>query len=230
MLYHAQIFGIKNKSSAFVFIDRQIFSRPFFLHHRIIPTAGMCTGPMVCIPSGKITAEQASARIGNAHGSVDKAFDFQLFRYLTPYFPNFLQRQFPGGNNPFRPLAVPEQERLIICVICLCGNMNINFRADLSGQHKHSGICYNQRIRLQFLQFPEIFPRPAQITVMRQYIRRHMHFDAMGMGKAYPFRHIRSAEVLCFGSQPKCLTADIYGICTEHYGSLQHFQAACRNK
>ena len=76
MLDHTKVFGIKNIGSALIFIDRQILSRTFFFYNGIFPTAWMGAGTLIGISSGKIIAEQASARIGNTHCSMDKGFYF----------------------------------------------------------------------------------------------------------------------------------------------------------
>ena len=84
MLDHAEIFGIKNISSSFIFVYWQIFSRTFFLHDCIFPAAGMGTGSLIGISARKIAAEQTSAGIRNTHGSMDKCLDLQVVRNVCP--------------------------------------------------------------------------------------------------------------------------------------------------
>ncbi len=85
---HTQVTGIKKIGSPFIFIYRQIFSRPLFFHHRIFPAAWMRTGAAVGIPPGKIIAQQAPSRIGYAHRPMDKAFYLHVLRNPSPYFGN----------------------------------------------------------------------------------------------------------------------------------------------
>ena len=230
MLYHAQVFGIKNISPSFVFIDGQIFSGSFFLHDRILPTARMRARALICIPSRKITAQQTAPRIGNAHRPMNKAFDFQFFRNPRSDFLNLPQGQFSGGNNPFGALPVPETVSHIICIIGLRGNMNIDFRAYFLRQHKHSRVSNNQRVRLHFFQFSEIRGRAFHIIVMRKNIRRHMYAHVMRVCKSNSFRHLFFRKIFRFRTQSESLSSNIHRIRAEYYRRFQYFQAARRNQ
>ena len=107
MIYHTQIFGIKNIGSPLILIHRQIFSRPGLLHHGIFPTAGMGAGALVGITPRKIIAQQAPSGIGDAHGALDKALYLHLFRNMPSDFAYLFQRQFPCGYHPLCPKPPP---------------------------------------------------------------------------------------------------------------------------
>ena len=57
MFDHAKILGIENISTALILIDRQVFSRAFFLHNRVFPAARMCARSLVGISSGKVIGQ-----------------------------------------------------------------------------------------------------------------------------------------------------------------------------
>lgn len=43
--------------AALILIDRQVFSRAFFLHNRVFPAARMCARSLVGISSGKVIGQ-----------------------------------------------------------------------------------------------------------------------------------------------------------------------------
>ena len=137
---HAEITGIENVGSPFIFIDRKVFSRPALLHHRVLPAAGMGTGSLIGIPSCKIIAQKAAPGIGDAHGSVHKAFNLHFIRNVGPDFRELRKRQLSGGYHALRSKPPPEAVGHIVGVVGLSGNMDLRLRPDLFCQRKHARI------------------------------------------------------------------------------------------
>ena len=177
----------------------------------------MSTRPLICIPPRQKAAEQASPRIGNAHGAVDKALHLHIRRYILPDFPDFLKGKLPGTDHPLCPQLMPEPVGHIIGVVCLRGNVDINFRADSFCQHKHSRVRDNQRVRRKLPEFFKIFFGSRQIPVMRQNVCRHMHPHVSGMGKGDSLFHILMGKVFGFGAQAESLSSYVYGVRAEQH-------------
>ena len=255
MVNHTEVFGVKDEGSSFIFQNRKIFSRTgFFLQKshlffrtcflfqlfqpfrillrrcQILPSAGMRAGTPIGISACKIIGKKTSSGVGYAHCPVDKTFYFQILRNLLPDLPDFLQRQLPGRNHPACSQAVPEKEGLRIGIICLCADMAVYFRTDFSRESEYSGVCNNEGVRMEFLQFFQIDAYSFQISVMCQNIDCHMHLDPVFMCVADPLRHIVTTEIFCLCPESEHFSADIDRICPKGDRHLQHLQAGGRNQ
>ena len=188
----------------------------------------MGAGSLIGVSSGKIIAQQASSRVRNAHRSVDKAFNLHLFRNLFPDLPNFFQRQLSCGYYPFCSLFPPEKISPVIGIICLSADMSFDVRTNLLCHLKNGWICNDQRIRLQFFQFFQIFFHSRKVIVMGQDINRYMYLCPMLVGKGNSFPHVILREIFGLCPQSEGLPANIYCICPKDHGSLQYLQAAGR--
>ena len=88
---------------------------------------------------------------------MDEALDLHILRNMFADLANFLQGQLPRRYHALRALFIPEKERPVVCIICLCADMDLHLRENASGNLKNTRIGNNQRIRLDFFQFCEIF-------------------------------------------------------------------------
>ena len=230
MLDHAEILGIKDIGSSFIFKYRHIFSRTFLLNNGIFPAAGMGTGSLVGITSCQIITEQTSSGIRNAHSAMDECFNLHILRNMLSDLFNLRKRKLSGCYHTLCSQIVPETICLIVSIVCLCTDMTFDFRAYFLCIHIDSRVCNDQCIRLQFFQFCQIFPHTRQIIIMGQNIYSHINFHSMFMGKSDSFLHIFMGKVLCFGTKSKGFSTDIYCICSENNSNLQHLKTASRNQ
>ena len=150
----------------------------------------MCTGSLIRISSNQIVAEQASSGIRNTHCSMNKSLDFHIIRNMCTELTDFFQREFPGRYNTFRAELMPETIRLIVCIVCLCTDMALNLRTDLTCIRKDSRVCNDQCIRFQFFQLLQIFSDSRKIIIMCQNIYCHINFYSMFMCKRNSLCHI----------------------------------------
>ena len=145
---------------------------------------------------------------------MNKTLNLHLLRYMRTDFSNFRQRQFPCGNHPGRALLIPEVICGIIGAVCLGADMTVNLRTFLFCDHKNSRIGYDQGVRTDFFQFPEILTNPFQIFIMGNDICRNIYLYPVFMGKGYPCFHIFHCKVLCFRAETIHFPADVYCICS----------------
>ena len=93
--------------------------------------------------------------------------------------------------------------------------MHLHLGPDFFGDHEHSRIGNDQRIRLLGLHIPQvgkIFSGSLEIIIVRQNIGRHINLHSMCMGECNSFRHFFTAEIFCLGPQSKSFSADINSI------------------
>ena len=107
----------------------------------------MCTGALVCIPSYQIIAEQAAARIGNTHCSVNEGLNLHVIRNIGTDLADFLQGKLTGGYHTLRSKLVSETVSLVIDIVGLGTDMALNLRTDLLGIGENTWICYDQGVR-----------------------------------------------------------------------------------
>ena len=148
MFYHAQILGVKDVGSSLVLKDWHVLAWAFLLNDGIFPAAWMCTGSLVGISSYQIVAEQAASGIGNAHGTVNESFDLHVIRDICTDLLDLLEGKLTRCYNTLRPKVVPESVGFIVCIICLCTDMALDLRADLTRIGKDSRVCDDKCIRL----------------------------------------------------------------------------------
>ena len=230
MFDHTQILGVKNIGSSFIFKDRHIFPGPCLLHDGVFPSAGMGAGSLVGISSHQVIAEKTSSGIGNAHCPMDKSLDFHILRNVSTDFPDFLKGKLSGSHHALCTKLVPEAIGFIIGVICLGTDMALDFRTDFPGIRENPRICNDQCVRLQILQFFQIFLHSRQIIVMCQDIHGHINLHSMLMGKGNSRLHVLMGKILGFCTQSKGLSPDIHSIGPEHNRDFQYLQAAGRDQ
>ena len=151
---------------------------------------------------------------------MDEALNLHILRNVIANLTNFRKRQFSCRDNALCSLLPPKSVGLIVCVVCLCRNVNFDLRTDLLCNHEHSGIRDDQRIRLDFLQLFKIFACPRQVIIVCQNIGSHIYLHIMFMCKADSRLHLILRKILCFRAQSKCLTANIHRICAKYDSSL----------
>ena len=150
MFDHAKILGIKNIGASFIFINRKILTRSFLFHNCIFPATRMRTGSLVGISACKITAEQTSSGIRNAHSSMHKGLNLQILRNVCTDLFDFLHGKLPCRNHSLRSQCMPEMIGGIVCVIRLGTDMAFDFRTDTFCDLKHPRIGNDQCVRFHF--------------------------------------------------------------------------------
>ena len=223
MLNHAEILGIINIRSSFVFLNWHIFARSGFLHQMIFPTTGMRARPLIRISACKVIAQQASAGIGNAHCAMHKGFDFHILRNAVANLADFLHRKLTRHHNALCAQLIPHLCGFIVRVVRLRGNMNLHIGNSFLCNRKYTQIGNNQRIYANGFHRLEIVRHPFKIGVMCENICCYINLYAMVMGKFYPLRHGIYIEIFCLGTQTIRLAADINGIRTIKYSNFQLF-------
>ena len=154
---------------------------------------------------------------------MDKALNFHLRRDFFSNSFDFYQGKFSGRYYSFSSQFPPEQIGFVIRVIRLCRNMHLHLGPYFLGDHEHSGIGNDQCVRLFRFHIPQlgkIFSRTVEIVIVCQNIGGHINFHAMGMGKSHSLRHLFAAEILRFGPQSECFSANVYSVCSEHHRGL----------
>ena len=109
-----------------------------------------------CLLSNYFTGRDAN-RGACTHRAVYKALNFHIRRNMAADFLQLCQGKLSCGNHTLCAQIPPEQPRLVVRAVCLRGNVQLDLRAHSLRNHEQSGIGNNQRIRLDFFQFCEIF-------------------------------------------------------------------------
>ena len=147
MLYHAKIARVEDICSSVVFVHGEIFSRSFFFHKGVFPSAGMCAHTLVCLTARHKRGKKASAGVGYTHGAVHKCLYFGVFRYAFSYALYLGKRKLPCTYYSFGTEPVPEIKGGAVGVIGLGRDMQLHFGHDALCGHEHSGVGYQNRVR-----------------------------------------------------------------------------------
>ena len=104
---------------------------------------------------------------------------------------------------------MPEQEGLVIDIVCLRRDMNGNIRAEPFRAHEHARICYQQSVGLHDGKLSQIVIRLLKVLVVGEDIDSHIDLNAMGMGIIDALAHLLRAEVFSLCPKREGLSADI---------------------
>ena len=134
----AQVFRIHDISALFIPCHVVYFTGTVLLGEIEFPTANLSTGAPVPVPTGQVTAEPASPRIGNAHSSVYKGFQLN-FRFAADFF-HFCKRQLPGQYYAAGTQIFPGFDRRPVGGVSLRAYMQRHLRNDFPGHGPHTKI------------------------------------------------------------------------------------------
>ena len=221
---HAEIPGVENIGAPLIFFDGKIFPGSALFRHRVFPSAGMRAGAPVGVSAGKPCRQQASARIGDAHSSVNKRLDLQIRRSPLTNLSDLIERELPGANHTCRPHSVPEAEGLVVCVVSLCGDVDRYIGTVLSGEGEHSRVSHQNRVRSDFLKEFKIGCGLLEVLIVRIYVCGDMYLNATFVGVTDPLPHILRAEIPGLCAQAEGLAADIYRVRSEVDRRAEHFE------
>ena len=217
MVDHAKVFGVIDICSSFVFFNGHVFAGTCFFYQMVFPAARMGTSSLIGVTTAEVIAQQASAGIRNAHSAMHKGFDFHICRNFFTDFTNFTERKFSGNNHTSCAQLIPHTSTLVVCVVCLCRNMDFQIRCRFSCYSKYTQIRNQYSVCTQFVDFLEIVSHAFKIRIVSKDISCDIYFRAMFMGKADTFRHSFFIEIFCFCTQTICFAADVNSISAIQY-------------
>ena len=140
---------------------------------------------------------------------MNETFKFQIGRRVFTYFAYLVKRHFARENNAFRALRVPEFRTLKVCVVCLRADVNVKTGRTLFCKRKHSGVGNNNRVGAERVNLTDKFGKFFNIVIVRDNVRRDIHFFAEIMGKIYALFNFVRSEIFCRNAERKFLAADI---------------------
>ena len=110
----------------------------------IPPAAGLRALPLVAASARQNRGKQAAPGISDAHGTVNKSFQLQAIRRILRDLGGLCQRYFPGKDDAFDALPMPESGALGIERAGLRAQMH--FQPGLQAALHDARIGYNDGI------------------------------------------------------------------------------------
>ena len=109
MLEHHEVLGVHDVGAMAVFLDRKVLAGAFLLLEHVVPSARLGAVPPVGIAPGEIRADQATTRIGHAHGPVDEDLELEVAWDARAYGGDLRQRELPRKDDASRAELIPLQ-------------------------------------------------------------------------------------------------------------------------
>ncbi len=108
----AEVLGVEDIRSPFIFDDGEILAWPLFFDDVVLEAAALdtFTAVRVAVALGEIIAQQAAAGIGNAHGAVDEAFQFDIGDFGVDFL-DVAEAHFAGHDDARCAVVMPEFRR-----------------------------------------------------------------------------------------------------------------------
>ena len=176
------------------------------------------------ISSYEVVAQKATSGVGNTHGTMDEGLNLHLLRDMGTDVLNLCKGQLTGSNHTGGSHIPPEIKGSVIGVVGLGTDMNLNIGIQrILGNHEHTGICNQDRIRMHFVQLFEILLGLWQVIIMGQNIGGNVHLHIPLMGELYSFHHLFMGKVLGLGTKSEGFSTDIHRIGTVNYGNFKYF-------
>ena len=159
-----------------------------------------------------------------------ESFYLQIIRNVLSYTLNLSERKLPCTDNSFYSHIVPELVSHVVCIVCLCTDMYLHIRHNLSCQTKYSRISYKHCIYPDVLYLSEISLQTFDILIMSKDIYSNIYLNVMSMSILNSLLHLFNRKVVCFSSESEAAAAHIYSIRSIVHGNLQSLHTACRHK
>ncbi len=226
MLDHAEIPGIEDIRSPLVFENRHELAGTHCLDNRILPPAGMTAHPAVAVPQSHETAQQTSARIGNAHSPVNEALHFHTG--FPNNFGNLGQRKFSGRIDPDSPHVFPESGTGRVGDIGLGADMNGYVGNQAPGHPEDSRIGHDDGIRPHPPDIAKIVGNGRHFMIAGINVAGHIDFFSAIMDKANGRCQFRKSEIPGKIAQAEILAGQIHSIGPVMQGDFKLFEIACR--
>ena len=228
MVDHAHVPGVHDIRTLFILVHRKILAGTLFLHQRVLVPAGLGTRAPVGIPTGHIAAEQASARIADAHGSVDKALNLQRRRRLRPNLPYLVQTHFPRQNDALRAQIVPRPGAFVVGDAGLRGNVTLAVRRVFARQCEDPHIRHDQRVHPGALEFFQMRRKAGRLVVAGHGIHRAVDFNAAAVGVRHRRGQFLIRKVSGKGAHSKTSPRQINCVRAISYRHFQPLDVPCR--
>ena len=190
----------------------------------------MRTSAAVAVTPRHIIAEQTPSRIRNAHCPVNKRLKFEFGVRSLSYLGYFGKRHFTRQNHSLCAHIIPHIGTFVIHVICLGTYMYIKFGRNLFCHPKHTQIRQNNRVQAYVANLCQKLCIFVYIIVMRNNIRRQIHFFIELFGKIDSLFYFIVCKVVRRHSERKLFTAYINRVRSVLKGNFQLFEIACRRE
>ena len=227
---HAHIPGVHDVGALFVFKYGEIFPGPLFLHQSVLIAAGLGAGPPVGVPARHVVAQQASAGVADAHGTVTEGFKLQFLRHSGPDFGDFGQTQLSCQHNPLGAQVIPALGAGVVGNGLLGGDVPLAVRGIFSGQGKGPQIRQNQGVHPGAVQQFQVFRKVNDFLVSRHGVHGYMDLDPLAVGQSHRFGQLRPGEVPGEGAHSKAGACQIHGVRSVENGHVQLFHVPGRGQ
>ena len=229
MLNHAHVPGVHDKGAP-VLADLEILPGTGLFYQMILPAAGLCALPTVCVTPGQIIGEQTAPGKADTHGTVDKGLDVKLLRGIVPDLPNVLQGRLPGQDYRVGTKGVEgigcgavDNAELRAHVPCNLGCMAL-------GKLQYAQIRNDQSIHAGVLQEFQISGQHPQLLLPGKGVAGHIDLDVSCMRILYGPAEIRIGKVHHAGAHAKLASGKIHGVRPVKDGHFQPLPVAGRGQ
>ena len=211
----AEVLGVEDIRSPFIFDDGEILAWPLFFDDVVLEAAALdtFTAVRVAVALGEIIAQQTAAGIGNAHGAVDEAFQFDIGHFGVDFL-DVAEAHFAGHDDARCAVVMPEFRRRPVGRIGLGRHVDGQVGHELPGHGEDARIGDEDGVDADVAQVHEVIRQGLKVVVVREDIDRHVDVLAPGMGVVDGFLQFFIGKVVAESPQAEGLPSQVDGIGT----------------
>ena len=180
---------------------REVLPGPFFLHHGILPAAGLGAFPAVAAPPGQICREHAPPGIGHAARTMHKRLQLDPVPDPLMERPNAVQAHFTGQDHPLAPQAAVQLNRRRVHSVRLRAHMDRQGRHLRTQEADRAGIRDDRRVHAAVRCFLRRRGEGVQFVIKRIGVHRDIEPPSGFVGQADCFPQFLRPEVARKGPQ-----------------------------
>ena len=208
-----EVLGVEDIRPPFIFDDGEILAWPLLFDDVVLEAAALdtFTAVRVAVALGEVIAQQTAAGIGNAHGAVDEAFQFDIGDFGIDFL-DVAEAHFAGHDDARCAVVAPEFRRCPVGRVGLGRYVDRQVRHELPGQGEDARVGDEDGVDADIAQVDEVFRQALEVVVMREDVDRHVDVLAPGMGIVDGFLQFFIGKVVAESPQAEGLPSQVYGI------------------
>ena len=209
---HAHIPGVQDVSALFVLEHGEVFPGTLFFHQGVLVAAGLGAGAPVGVPAGHVVAEQATAGVADAHGTVTEGLDLQLRGGLAADLRYFRKAALSGQDYPLGTQIKPGLGAFVVGDGLLGRDVPLALGGVLARQGEGTQVCQDQGVHTGVVQPLQVGRQVHHLMVPGHGVDGHMDLDPVAVGKFHSLGQLLRGEVSGEGAHAEVSARQVYRI------------------
>jgi len=191
----------------------------------VFPAAGVGAGALVGVAAVEVTAEQATARVGNAQRAMNEHFQFHVRAFLADLL-DLVQAQLAREDDARHPCALPELHRGVVGGVGLHREVDFGLGPLFLDHHDQAGVGHDEGVGLAGNHGLDVAQVGAHLVVVRDQVAGDEEFLAARVGFFDALGDLLQAELVVARAQTVARLAGVHGVGAKVVGGAHFVERA----